>query len=105
MNTAAQTKQEILTVLCKHQASIRAFGVKRLGLFGSFAREQQDEQSDVDFLVEFEQGQKTFDHFMQLAFFLEDVLGRRVELVTPESLSPHIGPHILKEAEYVALAA
>src|SRR6266705_3396310 len=52
-------------------------------------------------LVEFEPGAKTFDAFMQLAFFLEALFGRRVELVTPESLSPHIGPHILRELTYI----
>jgi len=56
----------------------------------------------VDLLVEFKTGRKTFDAFIQLAFLLEDLLERRVELVTPESLSPHIGPHILKEVKYVA---
>jgi hypothetical protein len=50
----------------------------------------------------FESGQKTFDHFMALSFLLEDLLQRRVELVTPEGLSPYIGPYILQEVEYVA---
>lgn len=47
----------------------------------------------------------TFDNFMGLAFLLDDLLGRRVELVTPESLSPHIGPHILREVKHVLVAA
>jgi predicted nucleotidyltransferase len=105
MNIALQTKKEIVTALLEHKEQIQALGVKRLGLFGSFVREQQTPQSDVDLLVEFEQGQKTFNHFMQLAFLLEEILQRRVELVTSESLSPYIGPHILKEVEYVPLAA
>ncbi len=105
MGTIVQTKQDILTVLSEQHARIKALGVKRLGLFGSFVHGQQRVESDVDLLVEFEPGQKTFDNFMQLALLLEDVLRRRVELVTPESLSPHIGPHILKEVEDVALAA
>ena len=105
MKIASQTKKDIVTALLRHQAQIQALGVKRLGLFGSFVREQQTPQSDVDLLVEFKQGQKTFDHFMQLAFLLEEILQRHVELVTSESLSPHIGPHILKEVEYVPLAA
>lgn len=100
-----RTKQDILTVLSENHARIRALGVKRLGLFGSFVRGQQSADSDVDLLVEFEPGQKTFDNFMKLAFLLEDLLQRRVELVTTEALSPHIGPHILDEVEYAALAA
>ena len=94
---SADTEIGILSKIERHEEQIRAFGVKRLGLFGSFVRGQQTESSDVDLLVEFDAGRKTFDSFMQLAFFLEDLLGRRVELVTPESLSPYIGPHILKE--------
>jgi len=49
-------------------------------------------------------GQKTFDHFMGVCFLLEDLLQRRVEVLTPESLSPHLGPRILEEIEYVAVA-
>lgn len=104
-NSAVQTKQQILNILRENQARIRALGVKRLGLFGSFVQSQQRSESDVDLLVEFKSGQKTFDHFMQLSIFLEDLLKRRVELVTPEALSPHLGPHILPEVEYANLAA
>ena len=99
---AVQTKEQLLALLQEHHRHIRAFGVRRLGLFGSFVREQQRRESDVDMLVEFEPGAKTFDVFMQLAFFLEALFGRQVELVTPESLSPYIGPHILREMTYVS---
>jgi uncharacterized protein len=99
---AVQTKEQVLSLLQEHHHHIRAFGVRRLGLFGSFVREQQGRKSDVDMLVEFAPGAKTFDAFMQLAFFLEALFGRRVELVTPESLSPYIGPHILREMTYVS---
>ena len=83
---------------------LRARGVKRLALFGSFARNTQHADSDVDLLVEFATGQKTFDNFIAVCDLLEESLGRRVELLTPESLSPHIGPHILQEAEDVVAA-
>jgi len=102
---AVQTEDHILALIQEYQKQIRAFGVKRLGLFGSFVRGQQDEDSDVDLLVEFDRGQKSFDAFIHLAFFLEDLFGRHVELVTPESLSPYIGPHILREVEYVTVGA
>ena len=105
MNVVVCTKDDIVTVLGNNHPQIRALGVKRLGLFGSFVRGEQTAESDVDVLVEFEQGQKTFDHFMDLSFLLEDLLRHRVELVTTEGLSPHIGPKILREVEYVALAA
>ena len=97
-------KQEILNVLDKNRSHIRTLGVKRIGLFGSFVRGEQNLDSDIDLLVEFEIGRKTFDNFMELSFFLEEVLQNKVELVTVESLSPYIGPHILKEVEYAALA-
>lgn len=99
------TKQDILAVLYENRAQLRSQGVRRLGLFGSFVRGEQRVDSDVDFLVEFEPDQKTFDHFMNLAVLLEDLLHRRIELVTTDALSPYIGPHIMGEVEYAALAA
>ncbi len=101
----AQSKSSVLSLLKSYQEPIRALGVRRLGLFGSFARGQAGDESDVDLLVEFEQGQKTFDNFTRLAFLLEDILERRVELVTPESISPYIRPYVIREVEYVAFAA
>jgi hypothetical protein len=97
---AVQTKDQLLTLLREHQPELRRFGVKRCGVFGSFVRDEPQDQSDVDILVEFEPSQKTFDHFIHLAFFLEDLFGRKVDLITTESLSPYIGPHILREVEY-----
>lgn len=105
MAEAVTTREEVLQIIRRNQAQLRALGASRIGLFGSFVRGQQHADSDVDLLVEFEQGQRTFDHFIQLSFLLEDLLGRKVELVTPEALSPHIGPYILGEVEYVSLAA
>jgi len=105
MDTAVQTKEKALSLIMEHQDGIKALGVKKLGLFGSFAREEQGVESDVDLLVEFERGKKTYDNFIQLAFFLEELFRRQVELVTPESLSPYIGPHIMNEVEYVPLIA
>lgn len=98
-------KNRVLILVEKQQDTLKALGVKQLGLFGSFARGDQRADSDVDFLVEFEPDKKSFDNFMQLAFFLEDLLKRKVELVTPESLSPYIRPHIVKEVQYAALSA
>ncbi len=102
MQAGVRTKQDILNALHKNQPHLKAFAVKRIGVFGSFVRGQQRPESDIDLLVEFEPERKSFDVFMGLSFFLEDVLQRRVELVTIESLSPYIGPHILKEVEYAA---
>ncbi len=98
-------KQEFFALLAENESQLRRLGVKRCGLFGSFARGEQNDRSDVDVLVEFEEGQKTFDNFMAVAFFLEDLFGRKVDLLTPESLSPYIGPHILNEVEYETVGA
>jgi predicted nucleotidyltransferase len=102
---AVQTKTEVMALLQEHHEELRRFGVRRCGVFGSFVRGEAGQKSDVDILVEFDPEQKTFNHFMQLAFFLEDLLGRPVDLVTVESLSPYIGPHILREVEYAPLGA
>jgi len=98
-------KQDILSAIHQNRSRLLALGVKRIGLFGSYVRQEQRPESDVDLLVEFEQGRKTFDAFMDVCFFLEEILDRRVELVTLESLSPYLGPHILREVEYATLAA
>jgi len=98
-------KREIFALLAENEPQLRRLGVRRCGLFGSFARDEQNEQSDVDILVDFEEGRKTFDNFMEVAFLLEDVFGRKVDLLTPESLSPYIGPHILREVRYEMVGA
>jgi hypothetical protein len=105
MQSTVMTKQDILNTLYESRIRLRTFGVRRLGLFGSFVRGEQAANSDIDLLVEFEPGRKTFDAFMGISLFLEQILQRRVELVTVESLSPYLGPHILKEVEYASLAA
>jgi hypothetical protein len=101
MRKPAQTKEEILNILKSHIEEIRGFGVTRIGLFGSFARDQQKEESDVDILVEFLSGKKTFRNFVQLVYLLEELLHRQVELVTTESLSPYLKPYIFNEVKYV----
>ena len=103
MEATVQTKQELIERLRHHRDDLRRLGVRRLGVFGSFRREEPHPESDVDLLIEFMVGEKSFDHYMALSFLLEDQLGRQVELVTPEALSPYIGPHILAEVEYVEL--
>ena len=100
MNQSVSNKDRVLKLIGENRSAIKSLGVRKLGLFGSFARDEQNDQSDVDLIVEFEPHKKSFDNFVQLAYLLEDLLGRRVELVTPESLSPYIGPRILKEVEY-----
>jgi uncharacterized protein len=104
MNPVA-SKKDLFDRILSNKDRILCLGVSRLGIFGSFVRNQVNEQSDVDFFIHFIPQQKTFKNFMQLAEVLEEITGRRIELVTPQSLSKHIGPHILNEVEYVPLAA
>lgn len=102
MNTAVVNKASVLSLLKANEPQLRAYGIQRMGLFGSFARDHAiHKKSDVDFLVDFKKGEKTFRNLMNLGYFLEDLLGRKVELVTTESLSPYIGPRILKEVQDV----
>jgi predicted nucleotidyltransferase len=103
--TPVASNLEIQKRIMEMREQILSLGVASLSLFGSFARGEQNASSDVDILVEFQPGAKTFDHFMSLAMMLEDALGRTVELVTPQSLSRHMAPRILKEAERVRLVA
>ena len=100
----ATTKKEILDILEDNRGRLLSLGVRRIGLFGSFVRGEQHPGSDIDLLVEFDPARKTFDNFIELSFFLEELMQRRVELVTVESLSPYLGPHILREVEYAAFA-
>jgi predicted nucleotidyltransferase len=105
MTAPALTRTDVLERLLSAEAGIRSHGVRRLALFGSFARDEARSDSDVDLYVEFLPGQKSFDRFIRLAEELEGLLGRPVELVTPEALSPFIGPRIRAEAEDVLRAA
>jgi len=99
------TRNEAIERLRTVEGAIRQLGVRRLALFGSVARNEARPGSDVDLLVEFVPGLKSFDRFMALVELLEGVLGHQVELLTTESLSPYIGPHILAEASDVLRAA
>jgi predicted nucleotidyltransferase len=107
MSTIALTRDEAMRRLqtVEVEVEIRRLGVRRRALFGSVLRNEARPDNDVDVLVEFTPAEKTFDRFMALADLLEDTLGHPVEVVTTESLSPFIGPHILAEAKDVLPAA
>ena len=105
MAAPVQDKSAVKQRIAAARGQLASLGVRSVGLFGSFARGDQTDESDVDLLVEFAAEGHTFDNFMDLSFLLEELLGRRVEVVTPQALSPHIGPHILREVEIVPFAA
>ncbi len=101
----ALTRQQVAESVERIRDRILALGVHRLALFGSVVRNEGGGGSDVDLLVEFRPGEKSYQRFLDLADLLEQALATRVDLVTTEGLSPHIGPHILAEAADVLRAA
>ncbi len=105
MPSPVLTREQAVQRLTQCEPEIRALGVARLALFGSVLRGQTQAHSDVDLLVQFVPGAKTYGRFFALSELLEDHLGRRVELVTTEALSPFLGPRILAEAQDVLRAA
>jgi len=96
------SKDSILSVISTHKPKLASFGVNKIGLFGSYVRNQQQQKSDIDILIDFEQGKETFDNFMNLYDYLEGLFtDEKIEVVTVNGLSPYIGKHILKEVNYV----
>jgi uncharacterized protein len=101
MNDQPSYRQIVLNRLHDQIDTIHGFEVHSLALFGSVARDEATETSDLDFLVEFK-GAATFDRYMDLKFFLEDLFDKPVDLVTKRSLKPQISQTILAEAINVA---
>jgi uncharacterized protein len=93
-------KEDILEFLRAKEEALSSFGVRTIGLFGSFARDEATPESDIDFLVEYKPGHNTFDNFMGLLLFLEAHFEQEIELVTKESVSEHIWPYISQELVY-----
>lgn len=93
-------RDEIISLIQAHSQALERFGVQSLDLFGSWARDEARPDSDVDLLVEF-RSTPDFDQFMDLKFFLEDLLHRRVDLVTASALKPRMRPQVEREAVHV----
>lgn len=94
-------QKKVISLIHKHRPDLVKFGVKSLALFGSTARGEAKPESDVDILVEFE-GRATFDRFMDTKYYLEDVLGCRVDLVVPNAIQPRMKSAIMQDLVYVA---
>jgi hypothetical protein len=93
------TRQEVLDKLAANREKFKDFFVKSLAVFGSVARDQAGEHSDVDVLVEFEEGRPVgLFTFIRLMLFLEDLLGCKVDLATRDSLRSELRERILREA-------
>ena len=93
--------QEIITFLKEHKTEIQEkFGATRIGLAGSYARDEATEESDIDIVVELQSANK-FRSFFYLLYYLQDAFGKRVDLVTESSLKPIVRKAILKDILYV----
>jgi len=96
------TSESIMKKLEEHRDKLKRYGVKRIGLFGSFVRSEQTPGSDIDVLVEFERGEKTFDNYMDLKFFLEELFACKVDLVVKEAIKPALKESILESVNYAS---
>ena len=96
------TREYILTTLRLNKSKLERLGVKKVGLFGSYLRNEQSEDSDIDILLDFEPDQENFDNYMDACNLFEELFNNeKVEIVTKNGLSPYIGPKILSEVVYV----
>lgn len=99
------SKEFIKDGISSNSQLIRQYGISKIGLFGSYSKQEQKEESDIDILVDFQEDKETFDNFMAICDLLDNIFkGYKVEVVTIGGLSPYIGPHILKDVEYVQIA-
>ena len=96
------TRENILTILKDNKPSLTKYGVSNIGLFGSYLRNEQSPQSDIDLLVDFEPEEENFDNYMAVYDIFENLFkDEKIEIVTKNGLSKYIGPKILKDVLYV----
>jgi hypothetical protein len=96
----AKSIDEIVKILRLHIDMREKFKIREIGVFGSYVRGEQREESDIDILVEFEDGYKTFDNYMELKFFLEEILNSKIDLVIKTTIRDEIKQNILSEVIY-----
>jgi uncharacterized protein len=96
------TKDYILTTISTNKKELSRLGIRKVGLFGSYARDEQSHKSDIDILIDFEPDCENYDNYMAVCDILEQLFkNEKVEVVTKNGLSPYIGPRILNEVVYV----
>ena len=101
-NNKIKTKREIMKILKRREGELtHEFKVKEIGLFGSYIRGEQNKKSDIDILVEFTEQGITFDNYMNLKFYLEELFSAKVDLVLKDSIKKTLKPYILQEVVYV----
>jgi uncharacterized protein len=97
------TKKIILDSLQENKHKLKSFGIKQLGLFGSFVRNQANDNSDIDILIVFENGKKNINNLLNAHAYLESLFGRKTELITEDSMSEYFKKSISNEIEYVGV--
>ncbi len=96
------TKDFIISTIKTHKSELSQFGIKDIGLFGSYAREEQSAKSNIDILIDFEPDKENFDNYMAVYDYFEELFkNEKIDIVTKNGLSPYIGPSILNEVLYV----
>jgi len=96
------SKEYILNTLRISKPELYKFGIKNIGLFGSYARNDQSEKSDIDILIDFDPDMENYDNYMAVYDIFESIFkNEKIEIVTKNGLSPYIGPKILNEVMYV----
>jgi uncharacterized protein len=96
------SKDYIISTIHTHKDLLEKMGIQRVGIFGSYVRNSQSHSSDIDILLDFYPEQETFDNYMAICDYLENLFkNEKLDIVTKNGLSPHIGPKILEEVLYV----
>jgi len=93
--------ENILASLRMCKLDLTNLGIRNVGLFGSFVRNEATESSDIDVLIDFDPNAENFDNFMAVCDILERQFpGKQLDIVTINGMSPYIGPSILAEVQY-----
>jgi uncharacterized protein len=96
------TKDYIISAIKTNRQTLKRLGIRNVGLFGSYSRDEQSVESDIDILIDFMPEMENFDNYMAVCDIFEDLFkNEKVEVVTINGLSPYIGPMILNEVLYV----
>lgn len=96
--------QDVLHTIAQQKSALSAYGLRRVGVFGSFVRRQEKNTSDIDILLDFLPEKKTYKNFFASTNFLEQILKRPVDAVTLQGLNPYIKPRVDQEVSYVQIS-